>query len=181
VELARAGTRPGGVADRVAAEWLAATADLAPVDLARDDPAGALARAGHRADLPTTWIWEGVVPYLTRARVRRVAESVAARSAPGSRLVVSYHVRSAAQAAGRLAVRALLRATGQGDPMAREPRRSAWSPAAMRALLASHDLDVVTDEDLLAVAGRLAMSVRSPASLRPARVAVAVRAGTRAG
>jgi hypothetical protein len=80
VELARAGTRPGGVADRVAAEWLAATADLAPVDLARDDPAGALARAGHRADLPTTWIWERVVPYLTRARVRRVVEAVAVRA-----------------------------------------------------------------------------------------------------
>ncbi|WP_431934332.1 class I SAM-dependent methyltransferase [Micromonospora sp. RP3T] len=30
----------------------------------------ALAAAGHRADMPTTWVWQGVVPYLTRHRWR---------------------------------------------------------------------------------------------------------------
>jgi methyltransferase (TIGR00027 family) len=162
-------------------EPLAGRLDLAPVDLARDDLGTALEGAGHRAALPTTWIWEGVVPYLTRPQVRRTVALVAARSAPGSRLIVNYHVPSARQTLGRLAARALLRAMGEADPMAREPRRSAWSPAAMRTLLGRHGWRVVADDDLLAVAARLPMQVRSRLSLGPARVAVAERAGNRAG
>ena len=52
-----------------------------PVDFAHDVLTDALEAAGHRADQPTTWIWEGVVPYLTREEVAATVASVAARSA----------------------------------------------------------------------------------------------------
>ncbi|WP_239159342.1 class I SAM-dependent methyltransferase [Winogradskya humida] len=54
-----------------------------PVDFGRDDLVEVLAAAGCRADLATTWIWEGVVPYLTRPEVAATVAAVAACSAPG--------------------------------------------------------------------------------------------------
>lgn len=61
------------------------------VDFARDQLAGQLARAGHRADRPTVWLCEGVVMYLTDAAVRGMLGDVAACSAPGSTLLLHYH------------------------------------------------------------------------------------------
>ena len=49
-----------------------------------------LAEAGHDATRPTLWIWEGVTMYLPRAAVADTAEQIAERSAPGSRLAVTY-------------------------------------------------------------------------------------------
>lgn len=60
------------------------------VDFARDDLGNALAGAGHDADAPTFWIWEGVTPYLPRDAVRATLAAVAARSAPRSRIAVTY-------------------------------------------------------------------------------------------
>ena len=48
------------------------------------------AAAGHDPARATTWIWEGVVMYLTRADIEATLAVVARRSAPGSRLVVLY-------------------------------------------------------------------------------------------
>ena len=65
---------------------LPATADqvrFVPVDLSRDDLGAALGSAGHRADLPTFWIWEGVVVYLTTEQVRATLAAVGALSVPG--------------------------------------------------------------------------------------------------
>src|SRR5256885_4200213 len=42
---------------------------LVPVDFTTDRLDNSLHAAGHRADKPTTWLWEGVVPYLTRTEV----------------------------------------------------------------------------------------------------------------
>jgi methyltransferase (TIGR00027 family) len=60
------------------------------VDFARDDLGDALAAAGHDADAPTFWIWEGVTMYLPREAVRATLAVVAARSAPRSRIAVTY-------------------------------------------------------------------------------------------
>jgi hypothetical protein len=63
---------------------------------------------------------------------------------------------------------------GRGpDPLAHEPRRSSWTPDAIRALLGAQDFRVVADDDLLTLAGRLPLAVRRPRSLRAGRVAVA--------
>jgi methyltransferase (TIGR00027 family) len=45
---------------------LAGSLRYVPVDLTRDRLDAALTEAGHQPSAPTTWIWEGVVPYLHR-------------------------------------------------------------------------------------------------------------------
>jgi methyltransferase (TIGR00027 family) len=146
-----------------------------PVDFARDDLDSALAAAGHRRDLPTTWLWEGVVPYLTRAQVASAVAAVDRASAPDSRLIVNYQSPAVAAAAGRVVARAMTAFSGQPAVWAAEPRRSSWRPAAMRALLADHRFAVERDDDLLTLASRFAIPVRQRRSLRSGRVAVADR------
>ena len=62
-----------------------------PVDFTRDDLDTALASAGHDPRLPTTWLWEGVVMYLTGSTIEATLRVLSRRSTPGSRLVVLYH------------------------------------------------------------------------------------------
>src|SRR5690606_3997878 len=94
-----------------------------PVDLAVDDLDAALEGAGHRAAAPTTWVWEGVVPYLSRAEAAATARAVGKRSAAGSRLIVSYQRRSLRASAGRLVTQALARLARYADPAGGEPWR----------------------------------------------------------
>src|SRR5262249_31926837 len=63
------------------------------VDFERDALADRIAAAGHRPGEPTVWIWEGVVMYLRDEAVRATLAAIAARSAPGSTLVVQYNTR----------------------------------------------------------------------------------------
>jgi methyltransferase (TIGR00027 family) len=144
-----------------------------PVDFARDQLGPALAAAGHDPHQPTTWVWEGVVAYLTRAQVRATVGLVRARSAPGSRLIVNYQHPSLTAVAGRLLMRSLSRLTRREDPLAGEPRRSAWTPRAMATMLGMHGFRVTSDEDQLSLAGRLPIEVRHSRSLRAGRVLVA--------
>ncbi|MCX3060393.1 class I SAM-dependent methyltransferase [Streptomyces beihaiensis] len=141
-----------------------------PVDFAVDDLGAALDAAGHDPSVPTTWLWEGVVPYLTRAQVRGTLAALAARTAPGSALVVNYQAPRAKAAAGRLLARAL-----RFSATANEPWRSLWRPRRMAALLAEHGLPVVSDESLLDVAHDLGTPRKARGSLRSGRVAVAER------
>ncbi len=55
-----------------------------PVDFTRDRLDDALAHAGHDPQRPTTFIWEGVVMYLTPAEIEATLDVVARRSTPGS-------------------------------------------------------------------------------------------------
>ena len=113
------------------------------VDFTRDSLDTALAAAGHDPARPTTWIWEGVVMYLAPRDIEATLGMIEQRSAPGSRLVLAYH-------APKLFVRALgvyLRAIG-------EPLRSAYTPDAMRALLARYGFDVVSDGSLVELGPR---------------------------
>ncbi|MFC9642211.1 class I SAM-dependent methyltransferase [Streptomyces mirabilis] len=144
---------------------------FAPVDFATDNLGSALEAAGHDASVPTTWLWEGVVPYLTHDEVRATVRAVADRSAPGSALVLNYQGPSVKASAGRLIARVL-----NSSVTASEPWRSLWKPQKMAVLLAEYGLRVVSDEDLLAIANRLESSMRGRTSLRSGRVAVARRA-----
>lgn len=152
---------------------LAGDLRLAPVRFDRDELGAALDGAGHDAGRPTTWLWEGVVPYLTRAQVRATVAAVGARSAPGSRLVVNYQQPAAASVLGRYAARGLTALARRPHPLAREPWRSLWTPAALRRLLARHGFTVATDENLLAVSARLGLDVRHRRSTGNGRVLVA--------
>ena len=156
---------------------LPATADqvrFVPVDLSRDDLGAALGSAGHRADLPTFWIWEGVVVYLTTEQVRATLAAVGALSAPGSGLVVNYQAASLRARAGLLAVRAMMLAGRRKDPWDAEPQRSRWSPERMSVLLGEHGFVVRRDESLADVALRLGLDDLPPSpSLAEGRVVVA--------
>jgi methyltransferase (TIGR00027 family) len=146
-----------------------------PVDLARDPLADALATAGHRPDAETTWVWEGVVPYLDKADVTATVSAIAERSAPGSALIVNYQTPSVGAGLGRLAARAMTAVARRPSLWRGEPRRSAWTPAAMRSVLTAAGFTVDSDDDLLTIAGTLDLTVRQRKSLRNGRVAVATR------
>ncbi|MCX4579620.1 class I SAM-dependent methyltransferase [Streptomyces sp. NBC_01571] len=155
---------------RLAAEpaAIARSVRFTPVDFAVDDLGAALDAAGHDPSSPTTWLWEGVVPYLTRDEVRATVAALAARTVPGSALVVNYQAPSARAAAGRLLARVLGSSVTSGEPW-----RSLWTPRRMAALLAEYGLRVVSDDDLLAVAHTLGSPARGRRSLQSGRVAVA--------
>ncbi|MFF2996704.1 class I SAM-dependent methyltransferase [Streptomyces sp. NPDC057950] len=156
----------GGPAAELSA--VARSVRFTPVDFAVDDLGAALDAAGHDPSSPTTWLWEGVVPYLTRDEVRATVAALAARTVPGSALVVNYQAPSARAAAGRLLTRVL-----GGSVTSGEPWRSLWRPQRMAALLAEHGLRVVSDDNLLALAHALDSPARGRRSLRSGRVAVA--------
>ncbi|MFI5893442.1 class I SAM-dependent methyltransferase [Actinoplanes sp. NPDC051513] len=143
-----------------------------PVDFARDVLTDALESAGHRANVPTVWVWEGVVPYLTRPEVTATVAAMAVRSASGSRLIVNYQAPSLLNDMIRKSMSAVFRKSG---PWAGEPWRSAWSPAAMSRLLATHGFAVRDDNDLLTIATTLGVRLSQRSSLKNSRVAVAAR------
>jgi methyltransferase (TIGR00027 family) len=149
---------------------IAGSVRFVAVDLARGRLGAALARAGHLESSPTTWVLEGVIPYLTPSDAAATVAAVAGRSAPGSRMVVSYQIGSPRAALGRLVARTLLLVAGRGDPMAHEPRRSSWTPDSMRALLAGAGLNVTDDLDLATLARVLVVPTRH---VRTSRVAIA--------
>jgi methyltransferase (TIGR00027 family) len=146
-----------------------------PVDFGRDRLGEALAAAGHRADQATTWIWEGVVPYLTEAQVVATVAAFAACSAPNSRLIVNFQMPAPSVTLGRLAARALMASTGRSSVWANEPWRSTWRPDAMARLLARHGYAVSGGEDLLNTAAALAIPIHHSRSLRHSYVMVADR------
>jgi methyltransferase (TIGR00027 family) len=108
-----------------------------PVDFQRDSLDDALAQAGHATGVPTVWIWEGVVRYLSRAAIEATLDAVARRSAPGSRLIANYTLRAAStQWLENLAFRAI-----------GEPTRSSLSTADCAELLAARGFAVLSDSD----------------------------------
>jgi methyltransferase (TIGR00027 family) len=152
---------------------LARSLRYVPVDFTRDRLDSALAAAGHQRSVPTSWLWEGVVPYLSKADVAATVAGLAARSGSGSRLVVNYQTRALTAVIGRLTARAMTALARQPSPWRSEPRRSSWTPNAMHHLLASHGYTVARDHDLLTTAEQLHIPVRQRRSLRNGRIATA--------
>jgi methyltransferase (TIGR00027 family) len=95
------------------------------IDFERESLDSVLERAGHNRSVPTCWIWEGVVMYLTRDAMHGTLADVAKRSAPGSTLIVNYHT-----AHRRFIARLVFRLIG-------EPQISAWTREEMAADLGS--------------------------------------------
>jgi methyltransferase (TIGR00027 family) len=137
-----------------------------PVDFTRDPLGDALAAAGHDPAAPTTWVWEGVVMYLTRAEVDATLAVVSARSAPGSHLVILYHC-PAPLLLGLIGL--LLRRLG-------EPLRSSFANWEMAAVLHSHGFEVLRDEGLPAIGGALGGEVAAATKgMTHMRIVTAVR------
>jgi methyltransferase (TIGR00027 family) len=130
-----------------------------PVDFTRDALDDALANAGHDANRPTTWVWEGVVMYLASAEIEASLAVIERRSAAASRLIVAYHSPAL-----------MLRVIGPIVRRVGEPLRSAFTAEAMRGLLANYNFRVVRDQDVRAISAQLspelARAVRRIAHLR---------------
>ncbi|MFJ4894653.1 class I SAM-dependent methyltransferase [Streptomyces sp. NPDC088788] len=156
--------------DRLPAEQSAVSRSVrfTPVDFALDDLGTALDGAGHDPSTPTAWLWEGVVPYLTRDEVRATVAALAARTAPGSVLVVNYQSPSTRAAAGRLLTRFLGSSITSGEPW-----RSLWRPEQLATLLDEYGLRVLSDDNLLDLAHTHGIPPQGRTSLRSGRVAVA--------
>jgi methyltransferase (TIGR00027 family) len=154
---------------------VAKSVHFVPVNFGKDDLASTLAAAGHDAHSPTTWIWEGVVPYLTRRQVATTVRMIGDLSAPGSRLVVNYQAPAFTAAAGRLAMRAFATIARRVSPLSGEPNRSSWTPRAMAQMLDRAGFSVIRGRDLFTIAGELSMDVHQSRSLRSGCVAVAER------
>jgi methyltransferase (TIGR00027 family) len=146
-----------------------------PVDFSDGGLERELARAGHDPYAATTWVWEGVVPYLTRAQVSATTAAVAGRSAAGSVLVVNYQSRSAVTVVGRRLGRLLARLYRLDDPLADEPWKSLWSPASIQHLLLRHGFTVDRDQDLLTIATQIGSPTTRRRSLTSGRVLIAHR------
>jgi len=145
------------------------------IDLATERLGPALERAGFDRQAATTWVWEGVVPYLAADEVRATVGQIAELSAPGGRLVVNYQAKSLPTTVMRQAMRLVLRASRQPDPLAGEPWRSLWQPNDMRKMLRANGFDVTSDSDLLALTAGLDLPADNNGSLRNGRVLVAAR------
>jgi methyltransferase (TIGR00027 family) len=117
-------------------EQVAQEVRFVPVDFERERLGDALAAAGHDADRPTTWVWEGVVMYLDPSDVEATLAAVERRSAPKSRLIVVYHSPAL-----------LLRVVGPILRVIGEPLRSTYTKDAMSALLRKYGFRVASDRD----------------------------------
>ena len=157
------------------AEPTAAQVVPVAIDLEQDPLAPALEATGFDPTRETTWVWEGVVPYLTSDAVAQTVSRLAELSAPGSILIVNYQSRSVSAVVMRRVMRVATRLSGQHDPLAGEPWRSTWSPDTMRTMLQHSGFATTSDDDLLTLAGGLDLPHDADSSLRNGRVAVAVR------
>jgi methyltransferase (TIGR00027 family) len=162
--------------DRVAAAGLTPVAKAltyVPVDFSRDRLDDRLASAGHHRGEPTTWVWEGVVPYLGRGEVAATVAAIAGASARGSRLIVQYQAPSLVASGGRVAIRGINRLARREDVWADEPPRSTWKPAAIASLLDQTGFQAIRDDDLLTIAESLRVPASRRRSLSCSRVMVA--------
>lgn len=137
------------------------------VDFEEDDLGAMLAEAGHDARAPTTWIWEGVTPYLTPAAIATTIGAVRALSAPGSSFVVTYgtpFVSRSRKTLYRFLYDPLLRAFG-------EPIEGLLPVDEMHRLIDSRGFAIDDDANYVQLAKRL--GVRVPKPLVGERVLVA--------
>ena len=105
------------------------------VDFEKESLDERLEASGHRTDVPTVWVWEGVTMYLHPAAVEATLAVVAKRSAPSSRLLVTYLPPSPFRTV-----------VGIGTSLLSEGLRAAYEPSQLATLLAQHGFDVVRDE-----------------------------------
>lgn len=78
---------------RARAEGLSKTAravEYVSVHFEKERLADALRRSGHDPSRPTVFVWEGVTMYLPRLATESTLQDIAAASASGSRLIMSY-------------------------------------------------------------------------------------------
>jgi methyltransferase (TIGR00027 family) len=84
-----------------------------PIDFTKDDLATVLRQAGYDTTRKTVFVWEGVTVYIPETAVNGTLRFVASNSAPGSRIVFDYFVKSALNTPGVVALNKRLTALGE--------------------------------------------------------------------
>ena len=140
-----------------------ALVSFVPIDFEHESLGAVLERAGHDRSVPTCWIWEGVVMYLTHDAVRATLADIVGRSAPGSTLIVNYH-----SVLRRLFARLVFWLIG-------EPQISAWTPDEMAADLRAAGFVVREDSSMADWNHRFAEGKANVDRAAYMRVAVAER------
>jgi methyltransferase (TIGR00027 family) len=141
-----------------------------PVDLHRADLDWVLGHAGHDARDPTVWILEGLTMYLPHPSVRATLAGVAGRSAPGSRLAMTFAVPEVLGDSGP--GRALAPGARAVFELLGEPLRTLLAEDEVRTLLLELGADDVAISDFTAWAQ--AAGLRPPPNpLAAERLAVA--------
>jgi methyltransferase (TIGR00027 family) len=146
-----------------------------PVDLTREPLLPALNAMGHTTERPTVWVWEGVIPYLTRDEVRATWDAVSAVSLSGSTLLAQYQAPSLLASFGRRLSGLVARVSRVDSPLADEPWKSFWTAQQMAALADERGWRVEFDVSLLEAARRMGATTGSSRSLASGRVLVARR------
>ena len=96
----------------------AASVTYVRVNFGEESVAQRLAEAGHRTDVPTCWVWEGVTPYLPPTATDATLRDIAQRSAPGSTIALTYGRPDVAGANTAVANALILRAFARlGEPL----------------------------------------------------------------
>ena len=113
------------------------TIRFVPIDFTRESLDTVLERAGHDRSVPTCWIWEGVVMYLTHDVMRGTLAKIADHSAPGSTIIVNYHTELR-----KFVARLIFKLIG-------EPQVSAWTQDEMAADLRSVGFIVRDDSGMI--------------------------------
>ena len=118
-----------------------------PVDFETDRLDQRLLEHGFDPAVPTFWIWEGVVVYLTREAISGTLAAVSALSAPGSRIALTYSPPRMVMSWALPFARSALSRVG-------EPLRSPLSPEAIDQLLLAAGLHRFSDESSVEWAAR---------------------------
>jgi methyltransferase (TIGR00027 family) len=140
-----------------------------PVDFSRTSLNEGLGASAHDPVRPSVWVWEGVTMYLPPGATSAALRDIAARSASGSRLVLTY-LRPEVTAKGR--------AGSLSHPLFRaisEPLLGLYPSEQLRALLAAHGFEVLSDEWPAQAAPRFGRRVRLGPFTPSERVVVALR------
>lgn len=154
---------------------LAGSLHWVPVDFASADLGPELQAAGHRTDWPTTWVWEGVLPYLAASDVAATLTVLGRRSAPSSRLIVDYERVTLSLHVALRVFAAVSWLSGRTSFTTSEPRRSSWSATEMARLLADHGFLVATDDDLLTLVTRQGLTPEGRRQMAALRLAISDR------
>jgi methyltransferase (TIGR00027 family) len=134
-----------------------------------DDLPGALADAGHDPAAPTLTIWEGVTMYLTEAAIDASLRAIAAWSAPGALVALTYMTRQRLHSSVAIrAVRAVVRSLG-------EPFRFGWDPDELPGYLAARGFVRTSDASTSDAARRLLPAELAGQIVQTDRVATARR------
>ena len=141
------------------------------VDFDHMSVADALEDHGQDLHAPTVWIWEGVTPYLPRRATEITLESIARRSAVGSRLLMTYAVP---KLVGRTAP--MLEAVVRGGfAWLGEPLQGAMDPNDAASLVQNQGFTPLWDTGQSDWAGRRRLAYHLARPLRAERLLVAER------